>query len=275
VRTGVKVTFFILLFFGLCFRAFGFEVVVSNSPLKKLVKEVFPQVKVVQILPSGADFHSYEPSFSQWLKVKKADLVVIVGTEPWAKRVFAMRRSKPVLALSKEDRVKDPHLWFDLTRVRHLVLALKTFLEKKFPSKKREIENRCKRFLAKLSQVKREYESLAKCKGKVIFVAGHPVFDYLLKLARKKEVTLVKGYEEEEEPSVRDFLTFLKGAKKQGNGIVFLADPRFERYLSRFKACGLKTFKLWTGAGYVMKGSYIYLLEYNLKTMKKALCKVK
>jgi len=272
-RVLEKVTF--LMFFVLFLlpvNSWCFEVVASNSPLKKLVKEVFPGVKVVQILPPARDFHTYEPTFYQWLAIKSADLAVIVGTEPWAKRVWNLRKGKPTFSLLKKGEVvKDPHLWFDLTRVKKLVLELKDYAIKAFPRNSKQISKRVTKLLKELDLLQKSFNRLSACKYKRFFLLGHPVFDYLLKDSGVKEVTLIKGYQEQEQPGLKSFTKMLQEIKQSGEGIVFITDPQFRDYEDFFKSRGIKVIILWSGGGFPMKGSYIKLLEYNLRQIKKAL----
>jgi len=255
--------------------ALAFEFVTSVSPLKKLVKELFPEYSVKVILPPGRDFHTYEPTLYQWQEIKKADVVVIVGTEPWAERVFNIREHKPVFSLlGSNEVVKDPHLWFDLDRIKKLAISLVNFMTNRFKDKKREFAQRLKTFLKEINEIKKEYQELGKCKVKKFFLLGHPVFDYLLRGTGVKEVTLVKGYHREETPGMRSFYHMLEEIKKLRINLVFISDPEFLRYKDFFENKGIKVETLWSGAGFPEKGGFVKLLKENLEKIKKALnCK--
>jgi zinc transport system substrate-binding protein len=254
---------------------YALEIVVSNSPLEKIVREIASDGKIYQLQSEKEDFHSYEPTLSQWQKIKTADLVIIVGTERWAKRVYELRKGKEILSLSKrEEKFLDPHLWFDLERVETLVKELADYVGKKEPHKKDFYQKNAQDFLKSLEGIKKDYNELKNCKFKEIYILGHPVFDYLLKDSGIKQITLLKSPHKEGEPSIKALTEMYKKIKAQGIKIAFLVDPEFEKYREFFEEKGIKVMKLWAGGTYYMPGSYIELLRYNLLNIKKALkCK--
>jgi zinc transport system substrate-binding protein len=266
-------TIFIFLFLEKAL--YALEIVVSNSPLEKIVREIASDGKIYQLQSEKEDFHSYEPTLSQWQKIKTADLVIIVGTERWAKRVYELRKEKEILSLSKgEEKFLDPHLWFDLERVKALVKELGDYLGKKEPYKKDFYQKNVQKFLRSLEGVKKDYNELKNCKFKEVYILGHPVFNYLFKDSGIKQITLLKSPHKEGEPSIKTLTEMYKKLKAQGIEFVFLVDPEFEKYREFFEEKGIKVMKLWAGGTYYMPGSYIELLRYNLLNIKKALkCK--
>jgi len=266
---------FFIFFLFLENSLYALEIVVSNSALEKIVREIASDTKVYQLQTEKEDFHSYEPTLSQWQKIKTADLVIIVGTERWAKRVYELRKGKEILSLSKrEERFLDPHLWFDLERVKALVKEFTNYVSKKEPHKKDFYQKNAQNFLESLEGIKKDYRELKNCKFKEVYILGHPVFSYLFKDLRIKEITLLKSPHKEGEPSIKALTEMYKKLKAQGIEIVFLVDPEFERYREFFEEKGIKVIKLWSGGTYYMPGSYIELLRYNFVNMKKALkCK--
>jgi len=264
--------FSIFIFLFLEKPLYALEIVVSNSPLEKIVREIASDCKIYQLQSEKEDFHSYEPTLSQWQKIKTADLVIIVGTERWAKRVYELRKGKEILSLSKrEERFLDPHLWFDLERVKALIKELGDYLGKKEPYKKGFYQKNVQKFLKSLEEVKKDYSELKNCKFKEIYILGHPVFGYLLKGSKIEQMTLLKSPHKEGEPSIKALTEMYKKLKTKGVEIVFLVDPEFEKYRGFFEEKGIKVIKLWSGGTYYMPGSYIELLRYNLLNIKKAL----
>jgi zinc transport system substrate-binding protein len=266
-------TIFIFLFLEKAL--YALEIVVSNSPLEKIVREIASDGKIYQLQSEKEDFHSYEPTLSQWQKIKTADLVIIVGTERWAKRVYELRKEKEILSLSKgEEKFLDPHLWFDLERVKALVKELGDYLGKKEPYKKDFYQKNARDFLNSVEEFKKDYNELKNCKFKEVYILGHPVFNYLFKDSGIKQITLLKSPHKEGEPSIKALTEMYKKLKAQGIEFVFLVDPEFEKYREFFEEKGIKVMKLWAGGTYYMPGSYIELLRYNLLNIKKALkCK--
>lgn len=251
---------------------YALEIVVSNSPLEKIIKEIGIEHKIYRLQSEKEDFHFYEPTLFQWKKIQEADLVILVGTEAWAKRVYSLRKNKETLSLAEgEDKFSDPHLWFDLKRVEKLVKRFINYLIKKENSKKEVYQKKVEKFLETLKEIQKEYQELKSCKYKEIYILGHPVFGYLLKSAGIREVTLLKGYHKEGEPSIRILTEIYEKVKAKEDSMVFLTDPEFEKYRNFFEEKGIRVIKLWSGGTYFMAGSYTELLKYNLKNIKKAL----
>lgn len=263
----------LLVFILFLEKGYALTIVVSNSPLEKLVKEISqPYHHVISLQTETKDFHIFEPSPSQWKLISKADLVIIVGTESWASRVYTLRSNKPFMSLARgQTRFIDPHLWFDLTRVKQLVEDLVKFLKIRDPQNASVYEIRKKRLISQLEEIEKRYARLGLCKYKEIFVLGHPVFYYLLNKPNIKEVTLIKGHHKEGEPSVKVLTEILKKAQSRDPKLVFLTDPEFEKYKDFFERKGIKVIKLWSGGTYKFEGTFGELLEYNLKNFEQAL----
>ena len=171
-----------LIFVSLKNNLYALEIIVSNSALEKIVREIVIEHKIYQLQSEKEDFHFYEPTLYQWQKIETADLVIIVGTETWAKKVYDLRKNKVVLSLAKgKMRFSDPHLWFDLERVKILIKDLADYLSKKDPSRSKLYQKKVKNFLKSLEKIQKDYKDLKKCKYKEIYILGHPVFSYLLK----------------------------------------------------------------------------------------------
>ena len=91
--------FFITLSTFTCeLRAKLLKVVVSGYALEKVIKEACPFLRFQSLLPPQGELHSFEPSLSRWRAIKEADLVILVGTEPWAEKVFFLKKNKGVFA---------------------------------------------------------------------------------------------------------------------------------------------------------------------------------
>lgn len=254
-------------------KAYGLNIVVSNSALEKIVKEIASTKQhVITLQSEKRDFHSFEPTFSQWNLIRNADLVVIVGTEHWATKVYQIRANKPLLTLARgQTRFVDPHLWFDLNRVKRLASDLVQFLEVRDPGNKIFYRERLQQFLKSLNLLEAKIKDLKNCQYKEVYILGHPVFSYLLTPCGIKEKTLIKGHHKEGEPSAKTLTEMLQNIQKRNPKIVFITDPEFENYASLFKSKGVKVVTLWSGGTYRFQGSFTELLDYNLSWLRHAL----
>lgn len=253
--------------------AYSLNIVVSNSALEKLIKEIVStKQNVITLQSEKRDFHSFEPTFSQWNLIRNADLVVIVGTEHWATKVYQIRANKPLLSLARgQTRFIDPHLWFDLNRVKRLASDLVQFLEVRDPGNKIFYRERLQQFLKSLNLLEAKFKDLKNCQYKEVYILGHPVFNYLLTPYGIKEKTLIKGHHKEGEPSAKTLTEMLQNIHKRSPKIVFITDPEFENYVSLFESKGVKVVTLWSGGTYRFQGSFTELLDYNLSWLRHAL----
>jgi zinc transport system substrate-binding protein len=249
--------FYLLFSFGPLFAKNS--IVVSGYPLLSLANFLFPKAKIYSILPPKGDFHYYELKPKDLQAIKQADLVIIVGTEPWAKRVFSLK-SKKILSLAKpEEKPMDPHLWFSLDRVERLVKELSRFAEKKEAEK----------VLAEIQDLKKERAKLASCKNKTFFHVGHRVFYYLVEGTGIEEVPLVPAHQHGE-VSPGTLVKFLKALEVKGIKRVLVSSSEFTNYENYFKTKGYEVIRAYSGDDPISL-SYQDFIKHNIVAIKKAL----
>jgi len=234
-------------------------IVVSGYPLFSLVKSLFPQAKIYSILPPRGDFHHHELRPKDLENIKQADLVLLVGSEPWAKRVFKLK-PKGILSLAKPDeKLPDTHVWFKLERIERLLEELSGFADKS------NVES----LLAELKGLKAERESLAVCQNKVFYHLGHKVFYYLIEGSGVEEVPLVKGHHHGE-ISPGSLMKFLKEMEAKNVKRVVLSSSEFIRYEKYFKSKGYEIIRAYSGDEPINM-SYPEFIRHNILAIKKAL----
>ncbi len=267
----VKIVCFLFFFSNL---SLAQEIVVSGYVLEKIVKEVLYDRKIIILQPTKGEFHSYEPTPSQWNYIKKTELLVMVGTESWANKVLNLRKNKTTLTLSQNrTQLPDTHLWFDLDAVKDLIERLVSYFKNKDPQKAYIYEKRAQLFIANLQKVKNKYQLLKNCKHKQLYILGHPVFYYLLNNLGIEEVALFKSHVHEGEISLKKLSQIVGQLKKSGVKVVFFTEPEFERLGKFFKAQGIEVLPLLSG-DLPWEGNFITLLEKNLENFKIGLqCK--
>jgi len=244
--------------------------VVSSYPLYKIFKEIFPQKELHLLQPPKGEFHFFEPTSRDWEKIKRAEVVAIVGTEPFAKRIYQLAPEERIFSLKeKSERVFDPHLWWDLERLEG---RLKAFLNRdllKRDSNYAIYKERGEAFLKELSLIRQNLRKLSECKQKEIYILGHAVFYYLFKDTGIKENPLISGHHHGE-VSPQKLVNFLKTAKAKGIKGILLTDREFLKYKALFEKEGLMVKEVWSGDREV-EGSFIELLKKNLQVFKEVL----
>ncbi|RKX57465.1 MAG: hypothetical protein DRP29_08435 [Thermodesulfobacteriota bacterium] len=273
-----KIFEFIILFFLIILpfnlkaeNVYKSKIVVSGFALEKIVREIIPKDKIYLLQPPNAEYHDYVPTPLQWKLIQEAELVILVGSEPWAEKVYSLRNNKPVLSLvDKEYSFPDPHLWFDFKRVENLVKKLLTYLKQKEPEKYVIYQKRAERFINKLNLIKKEIATFKNCKYKKIYILGHSVYYYLFRNTDIQQITLIKGHVHGTEPSIKILYKFINELKKRKVKIAYFTEPEFQKYKKFFEKQGIEVKYLWSGDVFI-KGSYIELIKYNIEEIKKGL----
>ncbi|MFN3921251.1 MAG: metal ABC transporter substrate-binding protein [Caldimicrobium sp.] len=244
--------------------------VVSSYPLSKICQELFPEERLYFLSPPKGEFHFSEPTFKDWEAIKRAELIILVGSEPWAKKVHNMVPKEKIIALaSLGERLPDPHLWFDFNRIEKFIQTLVNHPTVKAKPYYKKANERADNFLKKLSFLQKEYASLSQCKEKEFYTLGHQVFYYLFKDLGIKENSLVKGHHHGE-ISLKRLKEVLTVAKKRGVKKILLTEKEFVRYKDIFLREGFQVFEAWPG-DYDLPGSYLQLMERNLEVFKNLL----
>lgn len=268
-----KILIFILITLSVLFyrqRALADTLVISSYPLYKICQEIFVDERLYLIGPPKGEFHFVEPILKDWETMKKASFVILVGTEPWAKKVYKVIPREKIFALaSPEEKLRDPHLWFDFSRIEKLIKQLLSQPQIRENPNYKNIVERAEIFLNKLSNLQREFKNLNFCKEKEVYTIGHEVFYYLLNEAGIKEIALIKGHHHGE-ISIKRLKEMLLKAKRRGINQILLTEPEFIKYKEIFLQEGFKVFEAWSG-DYDLPGNYIELLAKNLEIFKSVL----
>lgn len=244
--------------------------VISSYPLYKICQELFPEEKLYSLNPSKGEFHFSEPTLKDWKVMKEADLVILAGSEAWAKKVYSLiPREKIIVLASPNESLPDPHLWFDFNRIERFVknlMAHPTIKAKPYYKKAKE---RAELFLKRLALLQGEYASLDQCKEREFYNLGHQVFYYLFKDTGIKEIALIKGHHHSEITTKR-LKEVIAEAKKRGIKKLLLSEQEFSKYKKFFVKEGFQVFEAWSG-DYYLPGNYLELMEMNLKIFKSLL----
>jgi len=235
------------------------SIVVSSYPLLSLVTLLFPKAKIYSLLPPKGDFHHYELKPKDLQTIKQADFVIIVGSEPWAKRVFSLKSKKVLSLASPQEKLKDPHVWFNLDRVERLVKEVSPFAEK----------NEVEKVLAEIQDLKKKRAKFASCKNKTFFHLGHKVFYYLIEGTGIEEVPLITGhYHGEISPG--KLRNFLKSLEAKGIKRVLVSSSEFAKYETYFKAKGYEVIRAYSGDEPIER-TYQEFIRHNISAIRKAL----
>ena len=265
-------------------------VVTSVHPYAALIQEIAGQdATVVQLLPSGASPHTFDPTPQDVIKVADADLVVFNGVlDEWlTDLVAASGTDAPVLEVMTEldfkpvagdDKTSEkalegvnPHIWLDPVLMKQAVPLIVDQLVNIDPEHATDYQANGKKVVEELGTLTNELQKmLAPLKG-AAFVPFHDAWPYF---ARRFGLDLVVEIEPApgREPSpayIADALSLIKGS---GAKAIF-SEPELPARPAEVVAenAGLPLYILDPLGGSKETQSYAELMRYNARTLVTAL----
>lgn len=199
-------------------------------------------LELMKVIPSGVDIHSYEPSPRIMARIYSSDLFLLNGVvlEPWLhsfefkNRVLAMDSFLKLSDLNENHKEHshsgacshgshgsyDPHIWFDIDKMKHMTEVISDELINLEPKhKKLYIANRDK-YIDRLDKIDAQYkEKLQMCKRNTI-ITDHNAFSYLAQ-NYKFEIKTLSGFSPDVEASPKDMIRVINEIKKHDVPIIF------------------------------------------------------
>ncbi|OLV17526.1 metal ABC transporter solute-binding protein, Zn/Mn family [Deinococcus marmoris] len=221
------------------------QVSVSNSILADFVRNVGgARVSINEIVPVGADPHSFQPSASviRGLAGSRVLFVNGAGLEPWLPQVRASAPSVPVRTVTDGLKLRaggaeageehageehsdfDPHAWWDLGLAAGYVKNIQSVLTALDPAGKASYASNTAAYLGKLSEAdayaKKQFATLPASKRQI--VTNHDALNYFAARYGLKLVgAVIPGLSTEREPSARELATLITAVKKSGAKVIF------------------------------------------------------
>ncbi len=218
------------------------EIFVSVRPLRMIVEAIAgDRWSVVEVLPSGASPHTYEPRPSDLKRALSgiAFLFVAPSLDGWASKIEHARRIEVLPFLPREARQEfhdphhsltptlDPHFWTDPLAVKAILPNLTEALCGVDPDSCAQLLLGSVRFASELDALDREARSvLAGVKGSAVLLF-HPSFLYMLKrydLRLAGVIELSPG----KEPSPRELKRLVEEVRRLKVKAVF-SEPQFSK----------------------------------------------
>lgn len=194
------------------------QVEVSIPPLKGLVKNIGGKwVNVNSVMGELVDPHVFSLSPGQMSKVKKADLLMVVGTMEFEKKLLKFRADTVNLGASFE--LENEHLWLHTDFLKVAAKAVAEKIIKQNSAAKADVE---KNLAAYLKSVEACEKFIKEKRAKItqpMFYSYHGVFYYLAKEHNLNEVYIQVN---EKVPTPRQLLTIINKAKKDKVKVIFM-----------------------------------------------------
>jgi len=267
-------------------------VVASFSILGDIVQEIGGErVTVSTLVGANADAHVFQPAPQDAKRVAEAKLVVTngLGFEGWIDRLIKASGRKPMVVVaskgisaikSKDDHGHDgldPHAWQDVGNVKRYAATIAAALAKIDPEGAADYAQREAAYQSKLdaldAEIKASIAAIPVERRKLI--TSHDAFGYFAK-AYGMTMIAPQGVSTETEASAKDVAKIIRQIKAEKIPAMFLenvTDPRLIEQISRETdiKIGGKLYSDALSAPDGLAGSYIAMMENNIREMKKAL----
>ncbi len=254
-------------------------------------------VEVYQMVPDGADPHSYEPNPRDLIQLEASDLFIYngVGFENWIEGAVSLLSGTDTLVMKAEDYVTlltvsseddhedlhgpyDPHLWTDPVNMKDIAGHMKDALIRLDPSNKEYFEVNYDAYAASLDELDLAFKKVSEEAAHHELLVSHSAFGYLTHRYGFREIAIT-GISPHTEPNPGRMAELTDLAKSYELEYIFfetLANPRTAEILAA--EAGLTPLMLYNVEGLTKEqrqsgASYMSLMEENVKTLQKALVK--
>ena len=251
------------------------------------------KVQVVNITPSGAEPHDYEPTAQDIARIEDSTLLILNGgnLEPWGNDITQnIDPTKTTIVTVGENLItqtvaengknnSDPHIWLSPYLAGQIVDKITTSFISADPQNATVYQSNATVLKNNLTQLDAEYKKgLSMCASKDI-VTSHAAFGYLATEFGLTQIPIA-GLSPDTEPSPKDMVAVAEFAKSNNVKYIFfesLVSPKLSATIAT--EIGAQTMVLdpieGLTANEVAAGSdYLTLMQNNLRNLRIALsCK--
>jgi len=287
-------------------------VVTSFYPIAYLAQEIAGDtVEVVNLIPSGAEPHSYEPTVRQMALIEDADLFIFqgAGLEPWVEAqeesletqgVQLLEVASHLTLLENEEHEEehhdehegedehhdededdhhdhgefDPHTWLDPMLAMETIDLIEKALADVTPSQSNTFAANADTLRAQFSELDKEFKTaLNNCELRT-FITSHDAFGYLAN-RYDLEVVSVTGVSPHDAPSAVQIAELVEHAQEENIQHIFfevLANSKTAETLA--SEAGLDVLVLNPIAGLsddTQNETYVTLMAANLNNLQTGL----
>jgi len=207
-------------------------VVVSVLPQAYFVERIGgDRVQIAVMVPPGASYATYEPTFKQLKALAHSELYIKVGhpnfafERTWLNRILEQNQQLVLVDGSEglDTLEGDPHVWVSPDQVRRIARNIATALSRLRPADKPTFDANLASFLADIDALDKDLNTtLAPHKGKKFFVF-HPAWGYF---ARQYGLQQVAIEESGNEPSPKELARIVDQAREANVHVIFV-QPQF------------------------------------------------
>jgi zinc transport system substrate-binding protein len=265
------------------------SVVTTIFPLTEFARAVGgTDVQVHQLLPPGAESHTWDPKPSDIVKLSRADVFIFIGTamEPWvpdvlrslgAKQPELIEASKGLALITSQEGAADPHVWLDFEHDWTIVDKVVTAFSRRVPENAHVFARNGDEYKEKLHVLDLTYSSTLKaCNTKEVVLGSHAAFGYL---ARRYGLTQVAvyGLSPNAEPTPKKMAEVIRVARSHHVRAIFFEELVSDNLASAIaQEVGAKTLVLNPGHNLTQRQlaegvTFLSLMEKNLENLTNGL----
>jgi len=209
-------------------------VVVTIPPQQEFVERVGgDHVRVILLVPPGADPHTYEPAPAVLAAVAEADLYAMVGSGiefeiAWGEKIAALNPGMAVVNCSQgvEFIAADPHIWTSPRNAKVMVENIRDGLIEADPENAEDYRRNAAAYLDDLDTLDAEISALIAGSGVRVVLVDHPSWAYLARDYGFEEVAIES---EGKEPSPKRIEHLIRLAEEEGVRVVFASPEHSTR----------------------------------------------
>ncbi len=206
------------------------KIIVATSimPQKEFIEAVGgDKVKVIVMVPPGANPHTYEPQPSQLRELSKARIYFQIGSgiefeKTWMERLKEQNPNMKIINCSKGIKLmkEDPHIW---TSPRNAIIIVeniyKALIEEDPNHKEYYTENKDK-YVTRLKKLDEQFNQTLTGKQNKKILVYHPAWTYLCRDYKLEQITIER---EGKEPSPQTLAKIIQEAKKDNIRIIIVS----------------------------------------------------
>ncbi|HPZ32196.1 MAG TPA: zinc ABC transporter substrate-binding protein [Methanoculleus sp.] len=209
-------------------------VVATIPPQQEFVERVGgDHVRVILLVPPGADPHTYEPAPAVLAAVAEADLYAMVGSGiefeiAWGEKIAALNPGMAVVNCSQGVEViaADPHIWTSPRNAKVMVENIRDGLIEADPENAEYYRRNAAAYLDDLDALDAEISALIAGSGVRVVLVDHPSWAYLARDYGFEEVAIES---EGKEPSPKRIEHLIHLAEEEGVRVVFASPEHSTR----------------------------------------------
>lgn len=258
-------------------------------------------VNVINLVPTGANVHDWEPGPKTLAALLEADLLVVngLGIEPWLSKIDAVLEGKVPIVNTSEgvsllygfqghrhhaehhaedaaDAIPDPHIWLDPVNALHQAEIIAAALMQHDPEHAEIFAENLAAFRQEIKALDQEYRDTLQAAPRREFVVTHLAFAYLAK-RYELEQRAISGLTPQAEPSPGQMEELVRFMREHDIHYIFQEPFTSERLTSTLaREVGAEVLILHPAAALTAEEEqknvdYFTIMRQNLAQLAKAL----